>query len=214
MREEKYGSQNTKEYSKSELDRLLDEKEENSAAYEKILEERKQAKLAAKEVGAESSANAANVEAAATSEGSIRDKTQFMLLGAKTDLAVRTGRASQKLEEAVSNLKDAAKEADEINNMDAADEELEDVAVADNTAAETAEDNNEKTEDEIVKYFKDIIKQSYGKKSEDGKRFIKDPKDFEEFAQTEAYVNLFMELATNSDAAANFVNGIIPQGLK
>ena len=65
-----------------------------------------------------------------------------------------------------------------------------------------------------VKYFKDIIKQSYGKKSEDGKRFIKDPKDFEEFAQTEAYVNLFMELATNSDAAANFVNGIIPQGLK
>ena len=67
---------------------------------------------------------------------------------------------------------------------------------------------------EIVKYFKDIIKQSYGKKSEDGKRFIKDPKDFEEFAQTEAYVNLFMELATNSDAAANFVNGIIPQGLK
>ena len=67
---------------------------------------------------------------------------------------------------------------------------------------------------EIIKYFKDIIKQSYGKKSEDGKRFIKDPKDFEEFAQTEAYVNLFMELATNSDAAANFVNGIIPQGLK
>ena len=64
------------------------------------------------------------------------------------------------------------------------------------------------------KYFEDIIKQSYGKKSEDGKRFIKDPKDFEEFAQTEAYVNLFMELATNSDAAANFVNGIIPQGLK
>ena len=67
---------------------------------------------------------------------------------------------------------------------------------------------------EIIKYFKDIIKQSYGKKSEDGKRFIKDPKYFEEFAQTEAYVNLFMELATNSDAAANFVNGIIPQGLK
>ena len=67
---------------------------------------------------------------------------------------------------------------------------------------------------DIIKYFKDIIRQSYGKKSEDGKRFIKDPKDFEEFAQTEAYVNLFMELATNSDAAANFINGIIPQGLK
>ena len=67
---------------------------------------------------------------------------------------------------------------------------------------------------EIIKYFKDIIKQSYGKKSEDGKRFIKDPKDFEEFAQTEAYVNLFMELSTISDAAANFVYVIFLQGLK
>ena len=67
---------------------------------------------------------------------------------------------------------------------------------------------------EIVKYFKEIIKKSFGKKSEDGKRFIKNPKDFEEFEQTEAYVNLFMELATNADAGANFINGIIPQGLK
>ena len=67
---------------------------------------------------------------------------------------------------------------------------------------------------EIVKYFKEIIKKSFGMKSEDGKRFIKNPKDFEEFEQTEAYVNLFMELATNADAGANFINGIIPQGLK
>ena len=109
VREEKYGSQNTKEYSKSELDRLLDEKEENSAAYEKILEERKKAKLAAKAGGAGS------VGAAAASEDSIKDKTQFMLMEAKTDLAVRTGKASQKLEEAVSNLKEAARAAGEIN---------------------------------------------------------------------------------------------------
>ena len=67
---------------------------------------------------------------------------------------------------------------------------------------------------EIVKYFKEIIKKSFGKKSEDGKRFIKNPKDFEEFEQTEAYVNFFMALATNADAGANFINGIIPQGLK
>ena len=73
-------------------------------------------------------------------------------------------------------------------------------------------ESNNKTE--IVKYFKEIIKKSFGKKSEDGKRFIKNPKDFEEFEQTEAYVNLFMELATNADAGANFINGIIPQGLK
>lgn len=157
VREEKYGSQNTKEYSKSELDRLLDEKEENSAAYEKILEERKQSKLAAKEAGAGNAVASDSVDAAATSEASIKDKTQFMLLGAKTDLAVRTGRASQKLEEAVSNLKEAAKAADEINNMAedmaTADEGSEDVSVADNTATEIAEDNNEKTVDEIVEYF-------------------------------------------------------------
>ena len=129
VREEKYGSQNTKEYSKSELDRLLDEKEENSAAYEKILEERKQAKLAAKAGGAGS------VGAAAASEDSIKDKTQFMLMEAKTDLAVRTGKASQKLEEAVSNLKEAARAADEINK---------DIAAA--------SDNGAKTADEIAEY--------------------------------------------------------------
>lgn len=129
VREEKYGSQNTKEYSKSELDRLLDEKEENSAAYEKILEERKKAKLAAKAGGSGS------VGAAAASEDSIKDKTQFMLMEAKTDLAVRTGKASQKLEEAVSNLKEAARAADEINK---------DIAAA--------SDNGAKTADEIAEY--------------------------------------------------------------
>ena len=129
VREEKYGSQNTKEYSKSELDRLLDEKEENSAAYEKILEERKKAKLAAKAGGAGS------VGAAAASEDSIKDKTQFMLMEAKTDLAVRTGKASQKLEEAVSNLKEAARAADEINK---------DIAAT--------SDNGAKTADEIAEY--------------------------------------------------------------
>ena len=131
VREEKYGSQNTKEYSKSELDRLLDEKEENSAAYEKILEERKQAKLAAKAGGAGS------VGAAAASEGSIKDKTQFMLMEAKTDLAVRTGKASQKLEEAVSNLKEAARAAGEINKDIAVDEVAESVERELTAAAES-----------------------------------------------------------------------------
>ena len=30
------------------------------------------------------------------------------------------------------------------------------------------------------------------------------------FSQTEAYSQLFMELATDADAAAKFVNGIVP----
>ena len=38
VREEKYGKQDTKEFSKSELERYLDEKDEKSAAYEKLVD--------------------------------------------------------------------------------------------------------------------------------------------------------------------------------
>lgn len=63
----------------------------------------------------------------------------------------------------------------------------------------------------IIKIFKDLILKSYGEKSADGKRFVKSPELSEAFAQTEAYSVLFMELATNADAAAAFINGIVPQ---
>ena len=43
-----------------------------------------------------------------------------------------------------------------------------------------------------------------------GRRFIKNDEVREAFSQTEAYSDIFMELATNADAAAAFVNGIIP----
>ena len=62
----------------------------------------------------------------------------------------------------------------------------------------------------IVKIFKDLILKTYGEKSPDGKRFIKSEEIALAFSQTEAYSNLFMELATDADAAAKFVNGIIP----
>lgn len=62
----------------------------------------------------------------------------------------------------------------------------------------------------IVKIFKDLVLKSYGVKSPDGKRFIKSKELTEEFAQTEAYSDLFMELATDSEKAAAFVNGITP----
>lgn len=62
----------------------------------------------------------------------------------------------------------------------------------------------------LVKIFKDLILRSYGVKSDDGKRFIKSNELRESFMQTEAYSELFMELATNAEAASEFVNGIIP----
>lgn len=67
---------------------------------------------------------------------------------------------------------------------------------------------------QIIKIFKDIILKAYGEKSLDGKRFAKVndagvPLSIG-FSQTEAFSTLFMELATDADAAANFIKGIIP----
>lgn len=67
---------------------------------------------------------------------------------------------------------------------------------------------------QIIAVFKDIILRAYGEKSADGKRFIKNQELRDAFAQTEAYSDLFMELATDAEAAAKFINGIIPQGKK
>lgn len=65
----------------------------------------------------------------------------------------------------------------------------------------------------IMKTFEDIILKSYGEKSDDGRRFIKSQELSEAFKQTEAYSELFMELLTDADAAAAFVNGILPKDL-
>lgn len=66
---------------------------------------------------------------------------------------------------------------------------------------------------EIIRMFKKIILKAYGEKSADGKRFVKSEELATAFSQTEAYSELFMELATNEDKAAEFVNGIIPHNL-
>lgn len=63
----------------------------------------------------------------------------------------------------------------------------------------------------IIKVFKDLVLKAYGEKSPDGRRFMKTPEITEAFSQTEAYSQIFMELATDDEAAAKFVNGIIPE---
>ena len=62
----------------------------------------------------------------------------------------------------------------------------------------------------IIKIFKELVLKAYGEKSPDGKRFIKSEEISKAFSQTEAYSILFMELATDADAASAFVNGIVP----
>lgn len=63
----------------------------------------------------------------------------------------------------------------------------------------------------IIETFKDLIRRSYGVKSPDGREFDKSPEVVKKFMQTEAYSKLFMELATDSKAASEFFNHIIPQ---
>ena len=62
----------------------------------------------------------------------------------------------------------------------------------------------------IMEFFENFIKSAYGEKSDDGRRFMKSEEISKAFSQTEAYSILFMELATDADAASAFVNGIVP----
>lgn len=63
---------------------------------------------------------------------------------------------------------------------------------------------------ELIKIFQELIFKSYGEKSLDGKRFVKSEELSTAFSQTEAYNMLFMELAKDADAAAKWINGILP----
>lgn len=63
----------------------------------------------------------------------------------------------------------------------------------------------------IIEMFKTIILKSYGKKSPDGKRFVKTKELQAEFEQTPAFSNLFMELATDADKAGEFIDAIVPK---
>lgn len=65
----------------------------------------------------------------------------------------------------------------------------------------------------IIKFFKDFILKAYGEKSPDGLRFDKSEQMRQDFSNTQFYNLLFMELATDDEKAAKFVNGVIPQSV-
>lgn len=67
---------------------------------------------------------------------------------------------------------------------------------------------------ELMKFFKEFVLRSYGVKSPDGIRFIKSPQLAQEFTETKAYSELFVELLTDHNALAAFVNGVLPKNLK
>jgi hypothetical protein len=65
----------------------------------------------------------------------------------------------------------------------------------------------------LIAQFKRIVLMAYGERSEDGKRFIKSEQLREEFSQTAAYIALFTELATDDNAAATFMLGVMPSDM-
>lgn len=62
----------------------------------------------------------------------------------------------------------------------------------------------------VMDVFKELVSKSVGRRSEDGRRFIKNQDIIDDFMQSDAYSVLFMGLVTNADAGAAFVNGMLP----
>lgn len=67
---------------------------------------------------------------------------------------------------------------------------------------------------ELMSLFKKFLQASYGVRSEDGRRFVKDEGLWIEFTQTGAYDVFFMELVTDANAAAQFINAIMPEDMR
>lgn len=65
----------------------------------------------------------------------------------------------------------------------------------------------------IVELMGEIVRRSYGKRSADGRRFIKNDEVWEDFRYSDAYSELIFELYTDPNAASAFVRGIVPDEL-
>ena len=66
----------------------------------------------------------------------------------------------------------------------------------------------------LMKLIKKFVIDAYGVKSEDGKRFMKNDELKTAFLECPAYSDIFMEMVTNDEIAAEFVNGVIPSTMK
>lgn len=73
--------------------------------------------------------------------------------------------------------------------------------------------STERNGKKIMEIFEDLLKKSYGKQSLDGRKFEKNDEIWNDFVSTEAYSIIFMELVTDAQKAADFVNKIIPKDL-
>ena len=66
----------------------------------------------------------------------------------------------------------------------------------------------------VIKTIKKIVLTSYGIKSPDGKRFIKNDTIRTEFEENPAFEQIYWELVTDSEKAADFITGIMPSAIR
>ena len=79
------------------------------------------------------------------------------------------------------------------------------------TYLESIVENPEGNENAIMSTMKEIILRSYGER--DGQDFVKSDDIRQRFQTSEAYSQLFWELCTQANAAAEFINAIVPREL-
>jgi hypothetical protein len=72
-------------------------------------------------------------------------------------------------------------------------------------------DGQEQTK--VMATLRDIVARAVGRKSPDGRRFMKDPDDKTPLLYSDAYSKLCVELLTDTQAAIEFFNGIVPKDL-
>lgn len=146
VREEKYSRQQTKEFSRAELERVLEKREQELEEYEKL-----KAKLKEDEGSARSN----------------NDELKKVILNAvKTDLAIRTGKATAKLEEDVKKARldgKARREAARIRAEQEAEEEKKRQAEARRVQLEKQRAEEEKArlerEEEAVRAVEEALAQ-------------------------------------------------------
>lgn len=66
----------------------------------------------------------------------------------------------------------------------------------------------------IMQTMEDLIKQAYGQKSMDGRKFVKSDEIYDDFLQSGAYNEFYMGVITDEKKSSEFLDGIIPSDIK
>lgn len=66
----------------------------------------------------------------------------------------------------------------------------------------------------LIDLYSELIDRSYGIMDPTGRKFVKSKEALEDFKATNAYSDLYMELATNQDKGAEFIAGVVSNKLK